>query len=69
MLVMEYADGGTLKDYLTENFYNLSWKVKYNLSFQLASAILCLHDEGIVHCDLVSSFTFILVVFIKKLKN
>ncbi|CAB4382068.1 unnamed protein product [Rhizophagus irregularis] len=52
MLVMEYADGGTLKDYLTENFYNLSWKVKYNLSFQLASAILCLHDEGIVHCDL-----------------
>ncbi|GBB96584.1 hypothetical protein RclHR1_02790007 [Rhizophagus clarus] len=52
MLVMEYAEGGTLKNYLTNNFYNLSWKVKYNLSFQLASAVLCLHDEGIVHCDL-----------------
>jgi serine/threonine protein kinase len=50
---MEYADGGTLQNYLTNNFYDLSWKVKYNLSFQLASAVLCLHDEGIVHRDLV----------------
>jgi serine/threonine protein kinase len=65
---MEYADGGTLQSYLKDNFYNLSWKVKYNLSFQMASAVLCLHDEGIVHCDLVSSFTFIFVVFNKNSK-
>jgi len=51
---MEYADGGTLQNYLAKNFYNLSWKVKYNLAFQLAGAVLCLHDEGIVHRDLVS---------------
>ncbi|PKY52372.1 kinase-like protein [Rhizophagus irregularis] len=54
LLVMEYADGGTLQDYLVKNFYNLSWIDKYNLAFQLANAVLCLHDEGIIHCDLHS---------------
>ncbi|GBB96583.1 hypothetical protein RclHR1_02790006 [Rhizophagus clarus] len=54
MLVMEYANGGTLHNYLVKNSYNLSWKDKYNLAFQLASAVLCLHDENIIHCDLHS---------------
>ena len=50
---MEYADGGTLKKYLKENFKNLSWEDKYKLVFQLANAVSCLHNEEIVHCDLV----------------
>jgi serine/threonine protein kinase len=50
---MEYADSGTLKNYLKENFNNLTWSNKYNLAYQLASAVACLHNEGIVHRDLV----------------
>ena len=53
LLVMEYADGGTLKKYLKENFKNLAWEDKYKLGFQLANAVLCLHNEKIVHRDLV----------------
>ncbi|CAI2173007.1 2804_t:CDS:2 [Funneliformis geosporum] len=52
---MEYAEGGSLKNYLEVNFNNLTWHDKYNLAFQLASAVLCLHKEGIVHRDLHSS--------------
>ncbi len=52
-LVMEYADSGTLHNYLKENFDGLTWKEKYNMAHQLACAVLCLHDEGIVHRDLV----------------
>ncbi|CAI2164650.1 13076_t:CDS:2 [Funneliformis geosporum] len=48
---MEYADGGTLGSYLKDN---LSWEDKYSLAFQLACAVSCLHDEGIVHRDLHS---------------
>ncbi|CAB5381692.1 unnamed protein product [Rhizophagus irregularis] len=51
---MEYANGGTLRDYLNENFNRLSWDDKYNLAHQLACSVLCLHDEGIVHRDLHS---------------
>ena len=50
---MEYADGGTLRNYLKEHFDGLTWENKYKLAYQLACAELCLHDEGIVHRDLV----------------
>ena len=53
-LVMEYADGGSLRDYLKKNFDNLIWEDKYNLAYQLACAVSCLHGEGIVHRDLVN---------------
>ncbi|RIA98214.1 kinase-like domain-containing protein [Glomus cerebriforme] len=54
LLVMEYADGGSLQDYLKENFKKLTWEDKYKLAFQLTCVISCLHDNGIVHHDLHS---------------
>ena len=53
LLIMEYADGGSLKQYLKKNFSNLSRENKYGLAYQLAYAVLCLHNEGIIHRDLV----------------
>jgi serine/threonine protein kinase len=50
---MEYADNGTLRKYLGKNFDNITWKDKLNMAYQLASAVSCLHNEGIVHRDLV----------------
>ncbi|CAB5357673.1 unnamed protein product [Rhizophagus irregularis] len=52
MLVLEYADSGTLNNYLKENFDELDWTHKYELAQQLASAVTCIHDEGIIHRDL-----------------
>ena len=51
---MEYADAGTLKNYLKGNFNNLTWDDKYKLEYQLACSRSCLHDEGIIHRDLVN---------------
>ena len=56
---MEYADGDTLRNYLKRNFDTLTWSHKYNLAYQLACALSCLHDKGIVHRDLV----IILIIF------
>ncbi|GBB89412.1 hypothetical protein RclHR1_01610003 [Rhizophagus clarus] len=53
-LVMEYANGGSLRSYLNKNFNNLSWDDKYNMAYQLSCAVSCLHNEGIVHRDLHS---------------
>jgi serine/threonine protein kinase len=53
VLVMEYADSGTLKNYFNNNFNNLAWDDKYNLAYQLSCAVSCLHNEGIAHRDLV----------------
>jgi serine/threonine protein kinase len=57
MLVMEYANGGSLRSYLKKSFINLSWDDKYNMAYQLSCAVSCLHNEGIVHRDLVIYLT------------
>ncbi|CAB4437464.1 unnamed protein product [Rhizophagus irregularis] len=54
MLVMEYADGGNLRNYLKENFSKLTWDDKYLMAYQLACAVSCLHNEKIIHRDLHS---------------
>ncbi|CAB5184116.1 unnamed protein product [Rhizophagus irregularis] len=53
LLVMEYADS-PLRNYLKENFKNLTLEHKYKLAYQLANAVSCLHEKGIVHCNLHS---------------
>ncbi|PKK65620.1 kinase-like protein [Rhizophagus irregularis] len=54
-LVMEYADSGNLRSYLKNNYNNLTWDDRYNMAYQLACAVSCLHNEGIVHRDLHSN--------------
>ncbi|PKC74017.1 kinase-like protein [Rhizophagus irregularis] len=52
LLVLEYANSGTLSTYLDKHFYELNWNDKYRLAFQLASAVLYLHDNKIIHQEL-----------------
>ncbi|GBB83818.1 hypothetical protein RclHR1_10490002 [Rhizophagus clarus] len=52
LLVLEYADSGTLEAYLEKNFNVLDWNDKYQLAFQLVKAVACIHDLGIIHRDL-----------------
>lgn len=61
-MVMECAVDGNLRDYLEKN--TLTWNKKIKLAYQLASAVSCLHDEGIVHRDLV---IFIIKSYLKEI--
>ena len=58
MLIMEYADGGTLRRYLTQNFKRMDWNIKLDFAKQIASAVYCLHEHEIVHRDLVSGLKY-----------
>ena len=58
MLVIEYADSGTLRNYLKKNFHTMNWDDKYRLAYQIATAVECLHNEGIIHRDLVIECTY-----------
>ncbi|CAB5314290.1 unnamed protein product [Rhizophagus irregularis] len=51
-LVLEFADSGTLRTYLSDYFNDLKWDDKYRFAFQLASAIACMHKCDVIHCDL-----------------
>ncbi len=64
---MEYADGGSLRSFLKKNFNNLTWDNKYNMAYQLACAVSCLHNERIVHRDLViylPLFNLTIIIFV-----
>ena len=60
---MEYADDGNLQSYLKKNFDNLSWDNKKDLAFQIAKGIGYLHNENILHKDLVSIVFYICTYF------
>jgi serine/threonine protein kinase len=57
-LVLEYADGGTLGKYL-ENAITLKSEVQLKFAKEIASAILCLHANDIIHRDIVSLNNYI----------
>ncbi|RGB34708.1 kinase-like domain-containing protein [Rhizophagus diaphanus] len=55
LLVMEYADNGTLRNYLKEHFGSLNWDNKLNIALQLACAVSYLHEKEIMHHNLHSN--------------
>ncbi|CAJ0755030.1 10072_t:CDS:2 [Entrophospora sp. SA101] len=59
MLVMEYANNGTLHQYLSKNFSKMDWNIKLKFANQISSAIHCLHSNNIIHRDLHSNNIFI----------
>ncbi|GBC49793.2 uncharacterized protein OCT59_000235 [Rhizophagus irregularis] len=54
LLILEYADGGTLRNYLRNNFDNLDLDIKLQFAIQIANAVSFIHQEGIIHRDLHS---------------
>jgi serine/threonine protein kinase len=53
LLILEYADSDTLGNYLKANFDKLNWIMKLQFAIQIADAVLCLHQNDIIHRDLV----------------
>ena len=53
-MVLQYANGGNLRDYLNNPENILTWSDKCRIALEISEGLLCLHAEGIVHRDLVS---------------
>src|SRR5437016_732403 len=51
ILVMRYANDGSLTDYITKSFKNLKWKHKIEILYNIISGLNVIHQEKLVHCD------------------
>lgn len=53
-MILQYADGGTLSEYLEHNFEDLTWLDKLRLAKEITNGLLTIHNKIIIHRDLVS---------------
>jgi len=52
MIVMQYANNGSLLSYLDQNINKLTWKDKLEHSRNIASDLRIVQKMGLLHCDL-----------------
>jgi serine/threonine protein kinase len=53
MIILEYANNGSLRQYLKTNFQKMDWNTKLNLAKQIANVLMYLHSNEIIHGKLV----------------
>ncbi|RHZ77785.1 hypothetical protein Glove_173g36 [Diversispora epigaea] len=49
MIILEYANEGSLRQYLKTNFQKMDWDAKLNLAKQIANVLMFLHSNDIIH--------------------
>jgi len=52
IIVMQYANNGSLLSYLDQNINKLTWKMKLEHLKDIAYFLRAIHLSGLVHCDL-----------------
>lgn len=53
MIIVDYANNGSLREYLKNNHKKLDWDAKLNLATQIVGVLMHLHSNNIVHGRLV----------------
>jgi serine/threonine protein kinase len=51
MMVMEYAENGSLRHHLNDNFNSMRWKTKLDILYSVATGLNCIHNNGLIHRD------------------
>ncbi|RHZ64847.1 hypothetical protein Glove_320g162 [Diversispora epigaea] len=54
MIILEYSNNGSLRQYLKTNFQKLDWDAKLNIAKQIANVLAFLHSNDIVYGKLNS---------------
>ncbi len=51
IIIMKYYELGSLKDYMTKNFYGIKWNEKLNILKHIAKGLDHIHNQKIIHRD------------------
>jgi serine/threonine protein kinase len=58
-MVMQYANDGSLKDFLLKNKIKHDWQWKLNIFRYLAQDLSMIHNAGLIHCDIKDENVYI----------
>src|SRR6266498_2967167 len=51
IIIMKYYKLGSLRDYITKNFYNIKWNEKLMILIHIVQGLNHLHNQKIIHRD------------------
>src|SRR6266498_1679704 len=51
IIIMKYYELGSLKDYMSNNFYDIKWNEKLNILKNIAGGLDHIHNKKIIHRD------------------
>ncbi|RIA93425.1 kinase-like domain-containing protein [Glomus cerebriforme] len=51
MLIMEYANGGNLHNFLKNNFMKITWNIKLDILWKISKGLECIHKLNSIHQD------------------
>ena len=54
-MVFDYADNGSLREYLSMSAIKLDWPANCQLGLEIVNGLRYIHKAGILHKDLVSA--------------
>ncbi|RHZ73026.1 hypothetical protein Glove_233g29 [Diversispora epigaea] len=49
MIILEYVNEGSLRQYLKTNFQKMDWNAKLNFAKQIANGLMFLHSNDVIH--------------------
>ena len=55
LMVLDYADNGSLREYLSTPAIKLDWPGNYRLGLDIINGLSYIHSVGILHKNLVSA--------------
>jgi serine/threonine protein kinase len=58
-MILQYANQGNLREYLTNNFQLLQWKDKIQMALDITCGLKYLHSKKIIHQDLVMILSYL----------
>src|SRR6266536_355843 len=66
ILVMQYASGGDLRQYLQDNFVEIDWYQKISMLLEIANGLKAIHDYGYIVIFIAETFYWIFQNLLKK---
>jgi len=64
MMVMKYAENGSLRQHLNHSFNSMKWDEKLDILYEISGGLKDIHEKGLIHHDFHCSNIIIITLIL-----